>query len=274
MGEHVWAGDVDLWTEQVGQGSDVLLIGGLGDTVESWQYQLEGLADRYRLTAFDNRGAGRTAMPEGAISAGGMADDAAELLRGTRDAEGARRRVLDGKRHRAGAGPAASAARPQPLAREHLRSRGRPVSFAAAPLALVARGCAQRSRLLRGVLHVGLHTPRARGRIGGPDHRGSARLPASAVRRGVPGAGGRLSRAQHGRSPVEGRGAHAGPGRRARRDPAAPLRTRRRRRHPDAQFETLRDEAHQPFQEIPDEFNARRRLLATGGGPEQRPFRG
>ena len=26
---------------------------------------------------------------------------------------------------------------------------------------------------------------------------------------------------------------------------------------PDAQFETLRDEAHQPFQEIPDKFNAR-----------------
>ena len=35
-----------------------------GDTVESWQFQLDGLADRYRLTAFDNRGAGRTAMPE------------------------------------------------------------------------------------------------------------------------------------------------------------------------------------------------------------------
>ena len=26
---------------------------------------------------------------------------------------------------------------------------------------------------------------------------------------------------------------------------------------PGAQFETLRDEAHQPFQEVPDEFNAR-----------------
>ncbi len=52
------------------QGPDVLLIGGLGDTVESWQFQLDGLADRYRLTAFDNRGAGRTAMPEGPVSGG------------------------------------------------------------------------------------------------------------------------------------------------------------------------------------------------------------
>ena len=81
MGEHVRVGDVDIWVEQVGEGADVLLIGGLGDTIESWQFQLDGLADRYRLTAFDNRGAGRTAMPSGPISAQAMADDAAGVLR-------------------------------------------------------------------------------------------------------------------------------------------------------------------------------------------------
>jgi pimeloyl-ACP methyl ester carboxylesterase len=59
----------------------VLLIGGLGDTVESWQFQLEGLRDRYRVTAFDNRGAGRTGMSEGRLSAEAMADDAAALMR-------------------------------------------------------------------------------------------------------------------------------------------------------------------------------------------------
>ena len=59
----------------------MLLIGGAGDTVESWQFQLDGLADRYRLLAFDNRGAGRTAMPEGPVSAEMMADDAAQVLR-------------------------------------------------------------------------------------------------------------------------------------------------------------------------------------------------
>jgi pimeloyl-ACP methyl ester carboxylesterase len=80
MGQHVRAGDLDIWTGQVGQGPDVLLIGGLGDTVESWQFQLDGLADRYRLTAFDNRGTGRTAMPEASISAKTMADDAAAVL--------------------------------------------------------------------------------------------------------------------------------------------------------------------------------------------------
>jgi pimeloyl-ACP methyl ester carboxylesterase len=81
MGEHVRAGELDIWVEQVGDGPDVLLIGGLGDTVESWQFQLDGLADRYRLTAFDNRGAGRTALPGGAASVENMADDAAAVLR-------------------------------------------------------------------------------------------------------------------------------------------------------------------------------------------------
>ncbi len=80
MGEHQRAGELDIWTEQVGEGPEVLLIGGLGDTVESWQFQLEGLSDRYRLIAFDNRGAGRTAMPEGAVSVEAMADDAAGVL--------------------------------------------------------------------------------------------------------------------------------------------------------------------------------------------------
>src|SRR5919112_693223 len=81
MDDYVRAGDLDIWAEQVGEGPDVLLIGGLGDTVESWQFQLDGLADRYRMNAFDNRGAGHTAMPSGPISAEAMADDAAALLR-------------------------------------------------------------------------------------------------------------------------------------------------------------------------------------------------
>ena len=81
MGEHVHANDLNIWTEQVGEGPDVLLIGGAGDTVESWQFQLDGLADRYRLTAFDNRGAGRTAMPDEPVSIEVMADDAAHVLR-------------------------------------------------------------------------------------------------------------------------------------------------------------------------------------------------
>jgi pimeloyl-ACP methyl ester carboxylesterase len=79
--QFVTANGVDIYVEQVGRGPDVLLIGGAGDTVESWQLQLDGLADRYRLTAFDNRGAGRTAMPEAPVTVEAMADDAAGVLR-------------------------------------------------------------------------------------------------------------------------------------------------------------------------------------------------
>src|ERR687894_1137229 len=81
MGDHVRAGDLDIWTEQVGEGPDVLLIAGLGDPAEAWQTQLDGLSERYLLTAFDNRGAGRTPLAEGRLSAATMADDAAALLR-------------------------------------------------------------------------------------------------------------------------------------------------------------------------------------------------
>jgi pimeloyl-ACP methyl ester carboxylesterase len=77
----VEANGVEIYVDQVGQGPDVLLIGGGGDTVESWQFQLDGLAERYRLTAFDNRGAGRTRMPGGSVSVETMADDAAGVLR-------------------------------------------------------------------------------------------------------------------------------------------------------------------------------------------------
>jgi pimeloyl-ACP methyl ester carboxylesterase len=81
MGEAIDTGDVELWTERRGHGPDVLLIAGLGDPAEAWQPQLDGLSDRYLLTAFDNRGAGRTPFDGGRLSPATMADDAAALLR-------------------------------------------------------------------------------------------------------------------------------------------------------------------------------------------------
>jgi pimeloyl-ACP methyl ester carboxylesterase len=81
MGEPINANGTEIWTERRGQGPDVLLIAGLGDPAEAWQPQLDGLSDRYLLTAFDNRGVGRTPLPEGRLSATTMADDAAALLR-------------------------------------------------------------------------------------------------------------------------------------------------------------------------------------------------
>ncbi|MGY1671755.1 alpha/beta fold hydrolase [Geodermatophilus sp. SYSU D00710] len=82
MGGYVAGNGLDIWTEQAGAGPDVLLVCGAGDTVEAWQAQLDGLAGRYRLTAFDNRGAGRTAMPDEPVTIEAMADDAAAVLDG------------------------------------------------------------------------------------------------------------------------------------------------------------------------------------------------
>src|ERR1700750_2244428 len=84
MGEHVRAGKLDMWGEGRGRGPDVLLIAGLGDPAEAWQFQLDGLADRYRLTAYDNRGMGRTPLRAQPLSepfsVATLADDAAALL--------------------------------------------------------------------------------------------------------------------------------------------------------------------------------------------------
>ncbi len=76
----VRAGDLDLWVERQGEGPDVLLIAGLGDPAEAWQFQLDGLSDRYRLTAFDNRGMGRSLLPDGPYSVRTLAEDAAAIL--------------------------------------------------------------------------------------------------------------------------------------------------------------------------------------------------
>lgn len=73
--QHVQVDGLEVWVEQRGVGPDVLLIAGLSDPAEAWETQLEGLSDRYRVTAFDNPGAGRTGLPEGELTVAAMADD-------------------------------------------------------------------------------------------------------------------------------------------------------------------------------------------------------
>lgn len=74
-------GDVQIRVERRGQGDDVLLLAGLTDPLEAWQPQLDTLADRYRLTALDNRGAGLTPVGDGTLTVEKWADDAAAVLR-------------------------------------------------------------------------------------------------------------------------------------------------------------------------------------------------
>jgi pimeloyl-ACP methyl ester carboxylesterase len=74
------ANGVDLWVEQGGEGDDVLFISGLADEGACWVDQVAGLKDHYRLTTFDNRGVGRSSTPDGAFRIADFAADAAALM--------------------------------------------------------------------------------------------------------------------------------------------------------------------------------------------------
>jgi pimeloyl-ACP methyl ester carboxylesterase len=76
----VEANGVQLWVEQEGEGDDVVFISGLADEGACWLDQVAALADRYRVTTFDNRGVGRSATPSGEYRIAEFAADTAALL--------------------------------------------------------------------------------------------------------------------------------------------------------------------------------------------------
>ncbi len=69
-----------MYYEFHGDGFPVLLINGLGSDHREWLCQLPAFAARFRVVAFDNRGAGDSEVPPGPYTTAGMADDAAALL--------------------------------------------------------------------------------------------------------------------------------------------------------------------------------------------------
>jgi pimeloyl-ACP methyl ester carboxylesterase len=77
---NVDANGVQLWAEQEGEGDDVLFISGLADEGACWVDQVAGLRDRYRATTFDNRGVGRSATPEGEFTIADFAADTNALM--------------------------------------------------------------------------------------------------------------------------------------------------------------------------------------------------
>ena len=74
------AGGVQLYAEQAGQGDDVIFISGLADEGACWVDQVGGLADRWRITTFDNRGVGRSESPPGEYRITSFAADTAALM--------------------------------------------------------------------------------------------------------------------------------------------------------------------------------------------------
>lgn len=75
-----------IYWEESGSGEPLLLIMGLGYSLEMWHRTRPVVSARYRTILFDNRGVGKSDVPEGAYSIAQMADDAAAVL----DAAGVR----------------------------------------------------------------------------------------------------------------------------------------------------------------------------------------
>jgi 3-oxoadipate enol-lactonase len=65
--------------ERTGHGSAVLLIHGCGIVGDGWRPQIDALADRFTLLAFDHRGLGGSEL-RGRLSVEGMAEDALAVL--------------------------------------------------------------------------------------------------------------------------------------------------------------------------------------------------
>jgi len=66
--------------ERHGRGAPLLLIHGLGYARWGWEPVLPGLAERFDVILFDNRGIGESDAPPGPYTAAEMADDAIQVL--------------------------------------------------------------------------------------------------------------------------------------------------------------------------------------------------
>jgi pimeloyl-ACP methyl ester carboxylesterase len=71
---------IDLHYVEAGSGEPLLLIMGLGGDHQAWGFQFRAFAERHRVIAFDNRGAGQSSAPDEPYTIRGMADDARGLL--------------------------------------------------------------------------------------------------------------------------------------------------------------------------------------------------
>jgi 3-oxoadipate enol-lactonase len=72
--------DIEMYYESQGSGTPLVVIGGLGLEMSEMDTLIDPLASRFRVVAFDNRGAGRSSKPCGPYAIEQMADDVAGLM--------------------------------------------------------------------------------------------------------------------------------------------------------------------------------------------------
>lgn len=73
--------DIHMYYEIRGEGKPLVLIGGLGLDISEIDSIIRWLAQKYRVLAFDNRGAGRSDKPDMPYSIEMMAKDTEELMK-------------------------------------------------------------------------------------------------------------------------------------------------------------------------------------------------
>lgn len=73
-------GDIDIYYEQEGTGDDILFLHGLGSCIPDWEKQIGPFAERYRVTAVELRGHGRSSKPYGPYHIREFAQDVGMFL--------------------------------------------------------------------------------------------------------------------------------------------------------------------------------------------------
>ena len=76
----VKANGIEIAYRMRGEGEPVVLINGYTGVKESWGLQVAGLAKRFRVVTFDNRGVGETTVPTEPFTVADMAQDTVGLL--------------------------------------------------------------------------------------------------------------------------------------------------------------------------------------------------
>jgi len=77
----VKANEINIYYEIYGERYPFILIRGLSSSLDSWPpYSIKQFSNRFKTILFDNRGAGKTDVPDGKYSAKMMADDAIGLM--------------------------------------------------------------------------------------------------------------------------------------------------------------------------------------------------
>jgi 3-oxoadipate enol-lactonase len=73
--------DIDIYYEITGEGEPLLLIHGLGSSMQGWQMQVPVFSAHYRVITFDLRGHGRSDKPLERYNISMFAADTAELMK-------------------------------------------------------------------------------------------------------------------------------------------------------------------------------------------------